>query len=300
MPLSSLRFCDPAILTIDDPEEWEKAYAQTIDRKYAKDSKKWSTKIQGVSEVDPSIYLIPRERGGPSFKDAPLAHNTSDQVHYALVSKGFAMQALSSFSLGPIPGPEGGLCLVNYAFSKQVCIHHIEGGGKINKNRKALWQRSRKPKYQITVLSEDYMLVDDKKVNSEEWLLAHRKEWYPGWKEWRNLVALCSNGNFHWGDLSSVVKYYHEGIFLDFVEWKKECYIRPSLRMMPSTPAYQFLVKVWEEEGHPLGLVHPMALQEGEIIQPITKKYLRELFDSKVEMCCQPYVVAAGLLGMKV
>lgn len=102
------------------------------------------------------------------------------------------------------------------------------------------------------------------------------------------------------GPRKTFYEYYHEKSFLNFVEWKKECYIRPSLKVMPSTPAYQFLVKVWAEEKHPLGLVHPMALNEGEIIQPITKKYLRELFNSETEMCCQPYVVAAGLLGMKV
>jgi hypothetical protein len=72
------------------------------------------------------------------------------------------------------------------------------------------------------------------------------------------------------------------------------------MELLPDIEAFQFLVKVWKEKKRPLGLVHPMAIREGEVVQPITKKYLRELFDSETEMCCQPYVVAAALLGMKV
>jgi len=223
--VSDRKIYPASLLKSSDQEDWEKAYRKTIDPKYAKGTRKWATSIRGTAEKGeqkPPLYLVPRERGGPSYKSAPLAKNTSDQVHYALVSKGFGMQDLSSFTLGPIPGPEGGLCLVNYAFSKQVCVHHLEGGGKVNLSRKTFWQKSRKPTREIRLLPSRKLKVDRRVFEAEEWLQDNFDLWYPEWKKWRDIVALCSNGNFHWGDESPIVKYYHEGNYLDFVERKKE------------------------------------------------------------------------------
>lgn len=80
------------------------------------------------------IYFIPRERGGPSYKSVPLEGVINDDVQYCPISKGYPMQDVSSFTLGPIVGE--GLCLVNSAFSKSICIMHIEGGGKVDLKRK--------------------------------------------------------------------------------------------------------------------------------------------------------------------
>jgi len=73
------------------------------------------------------IYVVPRIKTRPSYLSIPLIGVDINSVQYCPISKGFPMQDVSSFTLGPIVGE--GLCLVNAAFSKSICIAHIEGGG---------------------------------------------------------------------------------------------------------------------------------------------------------------------------
>lgn len=314
------KIADFALLRTNDPETWEKAYRDTIEEKYQKGTRGYSKKFVGTSIPEGEevpIFLIPRERGGPSYKEQSIAGFAPDDLQYCAISKGFGMQDLSSFSLGPIIGPEGGLCLVNYSHSKQICLHHLEGGGVVDLKRKGYWRRSRHPLRTIELCANSKLKGCQKatklswngtskrpriKVDGVEhdallWMEEHKDLWFPEWEKWRNSVALCSNGNFHWAEESPTICYYNLGRYLDFVEWKKECYIRPSMERLPALETYQFLVKVWKEQRMPLGLVHPMACGEG-ILEPITKEQLTKMFDSETEMCCQPYVVAATLFGM--
>ena len=60
-----------------------------------------------------------------------------------------------------------------------------------------------------------------------------------------------------------------------------------------------FLWIVWNQHSRPLGLVHPKAIS-GQTEFPITKEYIQELFNSKTEMCCQPFVIAGFLLGVTI
>jgi len=115
--------------------------------------------------------------------------------------------------------------------------------------------------------------------------------------KWRRAIALCSIGNFHWTDDSSVISYRYKDNYLSFVEWKKECYIRPSYELLPTIETYKALEKI-HKKGIPIALVHPKG--EGENpISPETKEGIKELFESSEEMCCQPYVIVGKLLGVE-
>ena len=57
----------------------------------------------------------------------------------------------------------------------------------------------------------------------------------------------------------------------------------------------QFLWTIWNQYRRPLGLVHPKAIS-GQAEEPITREFLRALYDSDTEMVCQPFVVAGRLL----
>lgn len=279
---------------------WELMYKIVMDPKYAKNTRGFSTTITGTPQdgnVAP-IYLIPRERGGPSYLSVPLEGVDANHVQYCPISKGFPMQDVSSFSLGPIVGE--GLCLVNAAFSKSICVGHIEGGGVVDLQRKNFWKRARKPIRNIQVIDADNMIVDGVSFDIRTWLRSNEQLWYPQWELWRRSIALCSRGDFHWTDGLGETLVYRKGIeYLNFVRWKKECYIRPSYELLPSTRVYQFLHQVWAQYNIPLGLVHPMAIL-GTAEVPISPQFIRNLYDSPYEMCCQPYVVSGLLLGVSI
>lgn len=282
-----------------DEKKWELAYKQVMDPKYAKDSRNYSKKIQGLEYTgtdQPPIYVIPRQRGGPSYKKHQLQGVNAEDLHYALISKGFPMQDLSSFTLGPIVGQ--GICLVNAAFSKSICVEHIEGGGCLDLTSKNFWKRSTQPYRAIKLVNSDQMLVDGHLTNINQWLIINKDNWFDQWDQWRKSVALCGLGDFHWIDNSDCISYYHEGQFLNFVNWKIECYIRPSYNLLQKNEAFLFLKNVIDQR-HPLGLVHPKGMT-GEIVQPLTKEYVKELFYSTTEMSCQPYVIAGKLLGVEI
>ena len=288
-----------------DSKNWEIVYQMTMDQKYKKNTRNFTTKISGkpYSSINgelPPIYLIPRERGGPSFKETNLKGVNPEDVQYCCISKGYPMQDLSSFTLGPIVGE--GLCLVNAAFSKSICIMHIEGGGVFDLGRKNFWKPAKKPLRNIIQINDNLISVDGKQYNIFEWLKNNEKEWLSQWELWRKSIALCSLGDFHWtrlsnGDYSTTVAYRYKEKYIDFLEWKKECYIKPSYELLP-TKAFQFLVDALNFHRVPLGLVHPMARNDEE--KPITKEFLTDLFNDKYEMCCQPFVVAAKLLNINI
>lgn len=296
---SGRRILDPVLFNTDNPDDWEKGYQLIFDQKYKKNTRSYSTTITGCPvKGEPPIYLIPRERGGPSYKSVDLEGCDIDDVQYCLVSKGFPMQDLSSFTLGPIVGE--GLCLVNAAFSKSICVMHIEGGGKFNLGRKSFWQSSKKPLRKIKLLNDQEMEVDSLVVDIHKWLKDNESLWLDEWIKWRNAIALCSIGDFHWTDNSPTVAYRASiGKYLDFVRWKKQCYIKPSYRLMPSIEAYKFIHDIWKYKKIPIGLVHPMAIT-GRSEKPIDREYLTELFNSRTEMCCQPFVIAGKLLGVPI
>jgi len=290
---------DLSLFNSQDPLQWELAYQQVMDKKYAKGTRNYSQKLTGTQwkgKGQPPIYVIPRQRGGPSYKSLPLDGVESTDVQYALISKGFGMQDLSSFTLGPIVGQ--GLCLVNAAFSKLICIEHIEGGGRCDLNSKNFWKRSSKPHRKIKLIDQNQMLVDDQLVNINVWLKDNEPVWLDEWEKWRKSVALCGLGDFHWTDQSPCLSYRYQNQYIDFVEWKKECYIRPSYQLLPQITAFQFLQYVRQQQ-RPLGLVHPKGMEE-DLITPLTPHYISQLFNSPTIMCCQPYVVAGKLLGVEI
>ena len=277
--------------------KWEAEYDRVMDNKYKKNTRNFRANLPELpSHPSKAIYLIPRVRGGPSYKSVKLEGCDPEHVVYAPISKGFPMQDVSSFTLGPIVGQ--GLCLVNAAFSKSICVMHMEGGGTLDLKRKSFWKRAKKPLREIVVLDDEHIRVDGGRYNTHEWLETHEALWLDEWEKWRRHVAMASMGSFHWCDESSTIAYRHQGVYLDFVTWKKECYIKPSYDLLPSTKVFQFLKGAYKD-GHVLGLVHPMAISDHPE-KPITKKLLRDIFDSPAEMCCQPFVVAGKLLGVPI
>lgn len=257
------------LLDNEDKDMWESEYKRIMEVKYAKHTKTLpisdeDEKSMIEHSIEPKcdntlhgpIFVVPRVRT-QSYKSVLLEYEGKmlkpEDVAYCLISKGFSMQDVSSFTLGPILGQ--GLCLVNAAFSKCICIHHIEG--VVDLKRKNFWKAPKNKKYTIELHNENNdndvidvddnvvhskcMLVNGKRVCITHWLLEHKAEWFPQWDLWRRSVAMCSRGDFHWKDDSEVLVYYDTKQFMDFVEWKKECYIRPSYELLPEEPVYQYL-----------------------------------------------------------
>ena len=284
----------------NDPAIWETMYKIVMDKKYAKNTRNFSTNIIGTPIEDSiaPIYVIPRTRGGPSYLSVPLNGVDINNVQYCPISKGFPMQDISSFTLGPIIGE--GLCLVNAAFSKCITVAHIEGGGVVDYKRKNFWKRSKNPHRKIIYINKDEIDVDGLKYNTKEWLHNNENLWFPEWNIWRKSVAMCSKGDFHWNNnMGNVISYRKGPDYLNFVQWKKECYIRPSYELLPTTDVYKFLHTVWSEYNIPLGLVHPKAKSDFAE-NPITPEFIRNMYDSPDIMCCQPYVVAGKLMNIPI
>lgn len=288
-----------------DSDEWEAAYEEILNPKYKKNIRNFNKKITGtpISDIktlknnkEAPIYLISRERGGDSYKNCNPVGCSSEDLFYAPISKGFSMNDVSSFSLGPVVGH--GLCVVNAAFSKSICIMHLEGG-KTDLKRKNFWKP--KKEREIEIVDGENFKIDNKKYNIKQWLKDNKDLWYPEWKIWCRSIALCSDGDFHWckmtnGEYSPTLYYYNKGKYLDFVTWKKECYIKPAYELIKQTSVYKFLSEIHNEHKIPLGLVHPMAKCDKN--KPIIKQFLLDLFNDKNEMSCMPFVVAATLLNI--
>lgn len=292
------------IFDSSDSKVWEEEYNRIMDDKYKKNTRNYSKIIHGSEYKDegqPPIFIVPRVRGGPSYKSVKLVNEngrelSSDDIFYAPISKGYSMQDVSSFTLGPIIGE--GLCLVNAAFSKSIGVKHIEGGGVVDYKRKNFWKGSRKPIRKIELVNDVNMKVDGKVVGIHTWLKDNENLWLNEWEKWRRSVALCSLGDFHWIDDSPTIAYKYGDRYLNFVEWKKECYIKPSYELLPKVGVYQFLSFCLKEGRRPLGLVHPKGMDGEE--RPISKEYITSLFNHPDIMACQPYVVAGKLLNVEV
>lgn len=299
---------DPSLFDTLSPEKWEEAYMATLNPKYRRDKRKFSTKVHTSVEPygkNPPILLIPRERGGPSYKEVKaldLKGKSIDpkKIVFLPISKGYSMSGLSSFTLGPIVGE--GLCLVNSAFSKSIHTFHLEGNGKTDLTKPSFWCRSRKPTQEVVYISEKKIKVDGVVYDTIKYLKDNESEWLGEWEKWSKSVALCGDGSFHWDQIGSkeypTIGYRHHGEYLNFTDWKKRCYIAPSYELLPSTPEFKYLQELYSK-GFAMGLVHPKAKSD-TAERPITAKILREMFDSEEFMCCQPFVVTACLLGVEI
>jgi hypothetical protein len=295
---TSRQVCSSNIFDFNDLVLWEQAYLKTMEVKYQKLTRNFSKEIKGKSVENPQIYLIPRERGGPSYKDVNLNNSNAEDIFFAPVSKGYSMQDVSSFTLGPVVGE--GLCIVNAAFSKSICIFHIEGGGCVDYKRKNFWNRKKKPQRNIEIVDQDHISVNDKIFNTFDWLEKNKKLWFEEFEKWRKSVALCSRGDFHWTDCKeeiSPIAYYVEEKIVGFVEWKKKAYIAPAYDLIPKTSVYKFLSEIFHTNKISLGLVHPKA-RKNSPEEPMTSEFILDLYNSPNIMACMPYIVAGILLGV--
>lgn len=291
---------DLAIVDSTDPDVWEAAYQQIMDKKYAKGTRKFTlyeppqnyTKVMGA---EPPIYLIPRVRAGPSYKSVELNGAEKEQIMYAAVSKGYPGQDVSSFTVGPIIGH--GLCLVNAAFSKSICLFHLRGG-VTDLSRRNFWRPVPKSKQRKILRLDDYnIMVDGTSYNTIEWLQNHEDLWYAEWDKWRRSIAMCSMGDFHWSDdVDHPVMYRNGQDYLNFVQWKIQCYVQPAYDMLPTIVTFQMLKHAWND-GFALGLVHPKACK-GVAEDPMTKEFLTDLIHSPKIMACMPYLVAACIMDV--
>lgn len=278
-----------------EPAVWEEAYRRTIDWKYQKGIRNFSRKIVGtpVSSL-PNIYIIPRVRG-ESYKQVNLLSDDPQNIQFCPISKGYSMQDVSSFTLGPVIGE--GLCVVNAAFSKIVCLMHLEGGGKMDAKRRNLWRKG-KPVRRVTKVNDQTIEVDGVVCDTKTWLLENKALWFEEWKTWSRAVALHHVGSFHWDDGTETVAFFHREMPIGFVAWKKECYIKPAMELLRKEPNVMPFLSSLLAKGISIGLVHPKGRSEGAEV-PITKDFLRSLFDGD-EMACMPYVVAGVLLSVSV
>ena len=283
------------LFSSQDPAEWEAEYQRIMDSKYKKDTRNFHPQTPTLSREygeDPPIYLIPRERGGPSYKSVQVEGAEQGDISYCPISKGYSMQDVSSFTLGPIPGE--GLCLVNAAFSKCIYTWHLEGG-KVDLKRKSFWKPGKERKVS---LSGADIVVDGVRHFKYAWLKDNEGLWLSEWQKWRKSVAMASIGNFHWGKDEEPVAYRYKTHYLVFAEWKKRCYIEPAYNLLPHTRVFKYLEKA-RRDGRPLGLVHPMAIT-GQAEKPITREYLRNMYDDLHEHVCMPFVVAGLLLDVEI
>lgn len=282
------------MLTNSSKEEWETLYDTIMNPKYKKNTRNFSRVIHGHKTLTPHIYLIPRIRG-TSYKNIHLTHDEPENIQFCPISKGYSMQNVSSFTIGPVVGE--GLCLVNAAFSKAICIMHLCGGGRVNTARKNYWQSSKKPIRHIIMVNPTTLSVDGVEYNTYTWLDNNLDLWFDEWNTWRSYIALTSVGDFHWTDKSDIVCYRAQDKYLNFVEWKKECYIKPAYDLLPQTDVFQFLKNMYES-GISLGLVHPMGKDDS--YSPMTPEYIRALYDDPYDMSCMPYCVVGLLLGVSI
>jgi hypothetical protein len=285
---------------------WENLYRTKYSgNKYAKNTKNFSKIIQGKKVERPNIYIIPRQRGGPSYKDVELEYDDVENIQFCPISKGFSMQDVSSFTLGPVVGH--GLNVVNSAFSKCIAIKHIDGSGLFTTLNKKFWKKSKKgPVRSIINISNDKMNVDGIIVDKIDWLENNKKLWYENWRKWHGKIRFNENGNFKWCDDSETIIFCNcidnpkENIYMNFISWKKTCYIKPAYELFEkNNRVIEFLKSLYYNEKISLGLVHPKA-KSCYKEKAITPKFITDLYDSPYEMACMPYVVAGYLLGVKI
>lgn len=299
MKVGDISLFDTHDCNMCDTELWENEYQRVMDQKYKKGTRSYTEII--ISDIGtcrrktPVIYIIPRVRT-ESYKSYNLYDLEGEQidineVNFCPISKGYPMQDVSSFTLGPVPGH--GLCLVNAAFSKLIAVFHIEGGGQVDLKRKIFWKRSKRQERKIEILDDQTMMVDNTIVNIVNWLKENQSKWYPEWDRWRRSVAMASIGNFHWGGEETIC-YRLGDQYLNYVEWKQRCYFFFANSLVPKTDVYHYLYRL-KNENMPIGLVHPMGL-EGFNGKPVTKDDLEDMLVDPGRRLCMPYCVALLLL----
>jgi hypothetical protein len=293
-------------LQILNKDYWENLYNEKYNKnKYKKNNKNFSKKITGKSCENPHIYIIPRERGGPSYKKVQLEYDNAEDIHFCPVSKGFSMQDVSSFTLGPVVGH--GLNVVNSAFSKCIAIKHIDGSGAYCETNKKFWKKSRKaPIRKIINISNEEMIINEVVVNKINWLENNKDLWYEDWKKWHDMIRLNPNGNFNWCDDSETIIFCncidnpYINLYMNFVDWKKLSYIEPAYKLFnENNRVIQFLKFLYQEKKISIGLVHPKG-RDNHKEKALTKEFIEDLYNSTYEMSCMPYVVAGYLLGSQI
>jgi len=285
---------------------WEKIYNEKYKgNKYKKNTKNFSKIITGKSCEKPNIYIIPRQRGGPSYKDVELEYDNAEDIQFCPVSKGFSMQDVSSFTLGPVVNH--GLNVVNSAFSKCIAIKHIDGSGLYSETNKKFWKKKKGKANRIIVnISDDDMLVNGVTFNKIDWLEKNKDLWFENWKKWHDAIRLNANGNFNWCDDSETIIFCNcidkpgVNIYMNFVNWKKSCYIAPAYKLFgENNKVIDFLKYLYCEQKISLGLVHPKG-RDSHKENAITPGFIKYLYESPYEMACMPYVVAGYLLNVSI
>lgn len=318
---------DLALFDEVDDDKWEEMYKECMNEKYAKNTRHFD-RGYAMTPDKGQVYVVPRIRK-ESYLDVPLVnveestkqgttiYMDKTRVRYCPISKGFGMQDVSSFTLGPVVGE--GLCVVNAAFSKQICIDHITGNGKYDPSRVGHWVNKGPVKRNVELVDvrgahranaiynggdvKQCIRVNGKVYDAIAWLTTYKELWFEEWDKWRRSIALCSDGNFHWSDkLGDSIAFYNskemiaqgQPDIIDFVMWKKVCYIRPGYQLISTTSVFHFLQELHNLKI-PIGLVHPKGRSQGGEM-PITRELIRQLYDDPHDMACMPYVVAGLLL----
>ena len=290
---------------------WEDLYQEKYNGdKYKKNTKNFSKIIHGKPVEKPNIYIIPRKRGGPSYKDVKLEYDNAEDIQFCPISKGFSMQDVSSFTLGPVVNH--GLNIINSAFSKCIAIKHIDGSGSYTEKNKKYWKKNRKgPIRNIINITDDKMNVDGTVVDKIEWLEKNKELWYENWKKWHDSIRLNANGINDTNDIndsndSKVIIYCNcidnpnENIYMNFITWKKTCFIAPAYELFnkKDNKVIQFLKLLYCEKKISIGLVYPITkMREKE--KAITPELIKYLYNSH-EMTRMCYVVAGYLLGIQI
>jgi hypothetical protein len=310
-PLSFLdQGAQKKLLASNNMQVWEEAYQKCVPFKYSKS--RYSPKKVDASEDKkeipaPRVYVIPRIRT-QSYKIPLEGVDDPTTIVYCPISKGYGMQGLSTFSLGPSCDPKNPfLVLVNGAYSKVIAVEHLEGKGCFDLKRKNFWKRARKPLFTIEMEGFDKIRVNQKLFDLSSWLNDNRQLWYPEWSKWSKHVTFYGEGSFHWSKTPTVTycnPYLQEDLqedskalqFIDFATWKQQYYIQPGLQLMESRWEWKYLVSLLKS-GRVIALTHP----EGHAFppqQPLQLSLLQELIDSKEDFCTMPYVVAFKLSSL--
>lgn len=290
----------------EDIDYWETMYQEKYKgSKYKKCSKNFSNKIVGKPVENPHIYIIPRQRGGPSYKNVLLEFDEPKDIQFCPISKGYSMQDVCSFTLGPVENHS--LNIVNCAFSKCIAISHIDGTGKFNLNSKKYWKKIRKnPLRKIINLSDTTMSIDGEIVNKEKWLEDNIDLWFHDWKRWHDAIRFGSEGSIDWTNGSEILLYcncidysgYNK--YMDFVTWKKKCFIEPSYNLFKKeNRVIKFLKMLYFDNKISIGLVHPKGSTD-KIIKALTPENISDKYNSPHEMISMPYVIAGYLLDVPI